>query len=65
MSLHQLSRQMEQDVSYLRWRAQTHQQSDQELLSQFSNLADSYRRLVKPTQQDQLELLIDSYRARL
>lgn len=65
MSIQHLSRQMEQDVSYLRWRAQTHQQSEQELITRFSVLADNYRRLVEDSQQQQLEELIARHQSRL
>lgn len=65
MYIQQLSRKMEQDVSYLRWRAETHRQSTHELMSRFADLADNYRRLVESNQKEQLEQLINSYRISL
>lgn len=65
MSLQRLSRQMEQDVSYLLWRASVYHQSRLDLQQQFAALACSYRTLVPAEQQDQLEVLIANYRAQL
>ncbi len=65
MSLQRLSRQLDQDVDYLIWRAGIYQQSQLDLLLQFSVLAGNYRRLVAADQQAQLESLIASYRSRL
>ncbi|MEH6822982.1 MAG: hypothetical protein V7629_03615 [Motiliproteus sp.] len=64
MSLQRLSRQLDQDVNYLIWRAGVYQQSQLDLLLQFSVLASNYRRLVAADQQAQLESLIASYRSR-
>ncbi|WP_421870042.1 hypothetical protein [Motiliproteus sp.] len=65
MTLQRLRHQMESDVDYLRWRARTHHQSDLELMSHFSDMADSYRRLVPEDQRAQFEEVIERYRAQL
>lgn len=65
MSLKRLSRQLDQDVSYLIWRAGIYQQSQLDLLVQFSVLASNYRSLVAADQLAQLEAMIASYRTRL
>tara|TARA_R110001583_G_scaffold69082_1_gene196040 strand:+ start:492 stop:692 length:201 start_codon:yes stop_codon:yes gene_type:complete len=65
MSLQRISRQIDQDVSYLLWQASVHQQSPLDTLSRFSALADNYRQLVPVDKLDQLEKLILSYRSRL
>ncbi|MFT6913724.1 MAG: hypothetical protein ACJAWL_000010 [Motiliproteus sp.] len=64
MSPQQLSRQMEQDVSYLLWRGNVYQQSQLNLQLKFAELASSYRMLVTAEQQELLETLIARYSVR-
>ena len=65
MSFQRISEKMEQDVSYLQWRARVHQLSQMQLVADFAELANNYRRLVSKDQLEQLEQLINHQRARL